>query len=93
MDASELVSLLPYFCDWYKKTFQEIASGEPVLREGQTLSKRGEQEVIRLINQMIQNVRSEWSPFQNNRIFFKIFFQMVSGGGSTLRRLRSSQGG
>lgn len=60
-----------------KKPIQKILSRETDLSELQ--------KVIRSIN--------SWIPLKNNRIFFKIFFQMVNRGGSTLRRLRFSLGG
>lgn len=93
VDSRRLLSRIPNYLAAKDDFAEGVGSGEPALKEDKTLSKRGEKEVIQLINLMIQYARNEWSAIQNNRIFFKIFFQMVNRGGSTLQRLRSSQGG
>lgn len=92
-NAVRILSRLPTYRLGSMQLPKGFVSGEPVFKEDQTLSKRGEKEVIQLINLLIQHMRAEWEGLQNNRIFFKIFYQMVSRGGSTLLQSRSSQGG
>lgn len=93
VDTINLISRLLGFSYKFEREARKLISGEPAVQEGNQLSARGQEEIIKLYNFYLRKAMEYTKGYENNRIFFKLFLAMVSRGDSSLRRLEFAPAG